>query len=172
MTSRRCWLIQPASDQKDPKRMPERNHGRRHQSRGTASSRPTQPQVADSGRAVSAASIELLDTTGSPEGVTTDMCAGRPRTMFNGSRSSWRARFSLRRRANSSRSPVVRPVLPLVRSARACSTPVAERGLRQAQVARGGGHGLALVEHQPDGTRLEVVSEAAPSPPRLRVRHG
>jgi len=38
---------------------------------------------------------------------------------FKISRSSWRIRFSRRSRASSSRSAVVRPVFPLVRSARA-----------------------------------------------------
>lgn len=61
-----------------------------------------------------------------PRDSTTFMaCAGvspRHGDFFRMSRSSWRIRFSLRRRANSSRSAVVRPVLPPVRSARARST--------------------------------------------------
>ncbi len=36
--------------------------------------------------------------------------------------------------------------------------------------ARAAADGLALVEHQPDGAGLELVSETAPSPSRLRVR--
>ena len=41
---------------------------------------------------------------------------------FRISRSSWTIRNSFRSRVSSSRSAVVRPVLPFVRSARACST--------------------------------------------------
>ena len=48
--------------------------------------------------------------------------AKKAAAFFRISRSSRRIRFSLRRRAGSSRSAVVSPVLPCVRSARACVT--------------------------------------------------
>src|SRR5688572_14757352 len=46
--------------------------------------------------------------------------AKKAAAFFRISRSSWRIRFSLRRRASSSRSAVVSPVRPFERSARAC----------------------------------------------------
>src|SRR5579864_2612632 len=48
--------------------------------------------------------------------------AKKAAAFFRISRSSWTIRNSFRSRASSSRSAVVRPVLPCVRSARACST--------------------------------------------------
>src|ERR1700730_4855647 len=48
--------------------------------------------------------------------------AKKAAAFFRMSRSSWRIRFSLRSRASSSRSAVVKPVLPSLRSASACCT--------------------------------------------------
>src|SRR5204863_3411633 len=57
--------------------------------------------------------------------------AKKAAAFFRMSRSSARIRFSLRSRASSSRSAVVRPVRPFVRSAWACRTQLAsEDGVR------------------------------------------
>ena len=88
------------------------------------------------------------------------------------SRSMRRSRTSWRSRANASRSAVVRPVVPFVRSARACFDPVAARRLRQAQIARRGRDRLARIEDQSYRLRRGVIREAPPRPPALRVRHG
>ena len=62
--------------------------------------------------------------------------------------------------------------MPFVRSARGLLDPVAERRLRQAQIARRGRDRLALIEDQSYRPRLVVIREAPPRPPALRVRHG
>jgi hypothetical protein len=50
--------------------------------------------------------------------------------------------------------------------------PVAQRGLRQPEVAGRGGDGLAFIEYQPDGAGFELVGETASRPLRCAFCHG
>ena len=93
--------------------------------------------------------------------------AKKAAAFFRISRSSAARGFSLRSRASSSRSAVVSPVRPLVRSARARFTHSRNGDLGQIQVAGHGRDALALVEHQPDGLGFEVVIKLPARAPAL-----
>ena len=98
--------------------------------------------------------------------------AKKAAAFFRISRSSCRMRFSLRRRLSSSRSAVVSaPALPFSGSARACSTQFRSDDSVRSRSRAAGAHALALFQDQPDGARLELVSETAPGAAGLRVGH-
>ena len=76
--------------------------------------------------------------------------AKKAAAFFRMSRSIRSSRISLRSRASSSRSAVVRPVLPFVRSARACSTHFRSADSVRSRSRATARDRLALVEDQPD----------------------
>ena len=87
--------------------------------------------------------------------------AKKAAAFFKISRSSRSWRFSFRSRASSSRSAVVRPVRPLVRSAWARLTHSRKRRLGQIEIAGHGADGLPLIEHEADGAGFELIGELA-----------
>ena len=97
--------------------------------------------------------------------------AKKAAAFFRMSRSVRSSRFSLRSRASSSRSAVVSPVRPPVRSARARSHPLAQRRFRQIEIAGDRADRLAVLEHQADGLRLELLIELPAGPPAFAVGH-
>ena len=95
--------------------------------------------------------------------------AKKAAAFFRMSRSSAASRFSLRSRASSSRSAVVRPGLALGAIGPRVLDPLAQRRLGQIEVAGDGADRLAFIEHQPDGAGLELVSELPARPPSACV---
>ena len=81
--------------------------------------------------------------------------------LFKISRSLRSSRFSLRRRASSSRSAVVRPVQPCVRSARAWSTHLRSADSVRPRSLGDGRNRFVLTEHQANRVSFEVVIELA-----------
>lgn len=79
--------------------------------------------------------------------------------MFSRSRSRHSSRTSFQRRVNSSRSSFISLLLPSVCSAHVRSTHSRQGRLRQIDLARRRADRLAFVQHQPDGTFLELVRE-------------
>ena len=94
--------------------------------------------------------------------------AKKAAAFFRTSRSTRNRRFSFRSRRNSSRSSLVNPVRPFVRSARARSIPGAQRRLGQIEVAGDPTDRLAFVEHEPHRTRFVLVVKLPAWPPGLR----
>ena len=90
--------------------------------------------------------------------------AKKAAAFFRISRSSWRIRFSLRSRASSSRSAVVRPVFPLVRSACALLDPLPQRRLGQIEIARDAATLLPSSSTSRTACCLEVVIESPTRP--------
>ena len=91
---------------------------------------------------------------------------------FRISRSVRSTRISFRNRRSSSRSSVVSPVRPFVRSARARSTQVRKADSVRSSSRATRPHCLAVVEHQPHGARLELlVKLPAWSPGLRRLEH-
>ena len=91
--------------------------------------------------------------------------AKKAAAFFRMSRSSCELRFSLRSRASSSRSAVVRPVLPFVRSARARLTQSPQRRVSVRSRSRATAPTrLALVEDQAHRAGLELISELPARP--------
>src|SRR5215207_6748750 len=98
-----------------------------------ASVLPLMPRLGAAAPGVVAARTDLQTPTQDPDAVHGLLHSDEPEpyrlcfakkaaAFFSISRSSWSTRFSFRKRASSSRSAVVSPVFPWVRSARACST--------------------------------------------------